>query len=76
MEEEIIVLYLFNLSPQIWRSVNFSYFSYFSYFTYLSVLEFVFEFRREKSEKEVKVAMVKLLHWADSSALLERSRVG
>lgn len=41
-----------------------------------SVLKFVFEFCREKSEKEVKVAMVKLLHWADSSALLERSHVG
>jgi len=31
---------------------------------------------REKSDKKVKVALVKLLHWADSSALLERSHVG
>lgn len=75
MEGEMTVLY-----SDLKICVNFSYFIFFpnQWRWGQGLWPLTLEFEgvcREKSEKEINVAIVKLLHWTDSSALLETSCV-
>lgn len=81
MEGKLVALYLFNLPPQIWNLCQLFFLLFFptnsndrdfGYGSYSSLSMSV----EKRVKKEVKVAFAELLHGADSSALLERLRVG